>query len=900
MSTHATSGGGHMTMMATMQGSSRLAPVPDRHHATSATPSTDRRHSILSDASTRCSSAARRLSGVFERISADINRSPSQNQAQFENRVNVVLALNHAYKAQLVCLSFEERKLLWQLKRLLAEGPHVFTSLKTYLQHEFETTGRGRMLSTSSSVYSSRNSSRINIKDALKELEMYYWKTQETFLHDYNAQYACNNPWAATKEDDTALEKPRGRSRRCSIKHAISKMGLSDSSAPSTPALPSAESSKPASVRGRSKCRRSRSRSWAPSRLRVMARTPRQDSPAPSVHGPSQYLYDEDARAKLKEYLTGPDKFQEVLDYGFPILPLSEPKESPIIPPPQPSTRGCNPGLDVQRFMRNEVISWLDDEANDCVRNVLTEFPDELDSPMSESERAVDQFARELVNQKEIQSKDELLLIENSPTGMGTFDCDFDLDISDFEHAVDDSQDDRRSPSPVSPVTPTTPDAIPLPISQPNSLARHTPSSSTCTQADSLQTLQNAPAKVTTTPPKGPPSHGLEGLIRTAPALTDGEGLYISPRPHHAHSQSMPMMKASGHSRSKSQRLSTEDRTHASPSHPSKSFHTRGRSEFSKSGKNSRTSSDSIRRKSSGLSRSKSKPLPMLPRERSEAWSLVPPVELPTPQDSVHTAKERKYVPQKHSFDSPAAYMTPRDSPQIDATPPRQMTLRMTLTRPELRASDEEIYGHRRTASSSASMLRPSTSSFAGGPSVMPHSPSKLSTCFADSAPHFDPIGHPIPPIPAKPVTRRRSELHIVNSPSPALHKKNHSDPSARQIVHPDLPPNVQMHSRDVARTETMPQLPKRTPNKLRKARTDPVRRLSPVDESTPRVAMSEALYARPYDSYGLSAVGEKEEQIEDGFTPDPAINTSGAGKKSLWKKMSMAGFRERPKVVLP
>ena len=803
------------------------------------------------------------------------------------------------------------------------------------------------MLSTTSSVYSSRRPSHIDLKEALRELDMYYWKTNTSVSVDKTA--AKTDPI-----DGAESEKPRGRSRRSSIKQAISKLNLTDMTMPQSPPLPSDVLTAPATAPMRSAVR---SKSWGPMR-RSSAKASRQPSPTPSFHGASEFIYDEEARAKLRTYLTDTDKFQEALEIGFPsTMPTPKVDESPIIPiPSQFVPRGRNLGLDVQRFMKNDAVSWLDNETS---QSRHYDEPFLTDSPMSQSEREVDSLARELTIQNSASSG-----TESSPQDEFVT-CYFDL--SDIENAIDDSQDDRGTSSPVSPATPTTPEIVPIPLSTNTSPCTLSPKSQRFQYTDSLEnclnltdtsTRQRAGTGGSSTEPISP----LSDMIRTAPSISPFK--YSQPtRPVvHLHSNSLPSVNekpVKTVSPRKSENLQRPQMSHAPVS--SRSVCTQY-----PHGLPSPVSPVSVAPPAQvpdwRLHASRSKPLPPCPRHE-----LPPSPASPTsPISPSKVKKQHSRHAKKYTYDSPSAYVAPRSPPMIGPAP-RQMTLRMTLTRPELRAADEDIYGgshaeampavYRKHTSRSKSTrthrkkdkrrslltqpydstVAPTTEQWAGNIPILGSSDKGNKSSFEKKAS----VKHMKVPV------RRKSGIEVVQAN--ASTDTAHSAPTGRPIFHPDLPAHVLMRERDLPQREKS----KREPNKLRKAKTEPVPNVSQstsedsaVSQDSNGAGISSSQLPvilpkhmdKPLPTLSPSASGESPMLLESGtpsilspqspislpqampvahyspsqaplaqMGPDgqwrlisPSQAPMGQKRTSLWKKLSISGMRGKPGAILP
>ena len=534
--------------------------------------------------------------------------------------------------------------------------------------------------SRSSSVYSSQRNSRIDLKEALKELDLYYWKTHQDFLHEFNKRHAPRRDASPTAVDCSA--EKRGRSRRPSFKRGLS-LGL-DSNKEQEPPLPGNIVISPTHLAATPSFR---SKSWGPPRR--SAKQQRVPSPTPSFHGPSEYLHNEDTRAKLRMYFNDPDKFDEALALGFPsVMPTPQVKESPVIPQaPKTPTRGRNLGLDVHRFMRGDIISWIDSSEGQA-------------SPFEESksEREVEKFARELA-------------IENAVPTTSEEHYERDFDISDFENAIDDSQDDRRTPSPISPITPPADEHLPLALVAKPSLSRRT-FSETIPDAKPLTEIVRSKSHRKR---KAPNTHGLASksevdlrqsltaMVRTAPPLPAKPDPIVIPSDIPTSSSISPVSPVSRDSKESMGYFNVSAMSSIQPS-PIHSRNTSQQEPAAYAFLND-THQTKSNKHHDGLRVSAKKELPPLP--------LVIPPKDPSRGHRSHKSQDESRGTQRrrartshgnhdplhnpYKYDSPAAYMAPRSPPATPVAAPRQMTLRMTLTRPELRATDEEIYGRSRS-----------------------------------------------------------------------------------------------------------------------------------------------------------------------------------------------------------
>lgn len=267
-----------------------------------------------------------------------------------------------------------------------------------------------------------------------EEQALYHWQGQKAFLDDYHHRVAAAS--VAVHQKDKASES-KSRSRRPSFKRTISL--ISDSRARSSADLPS-----PAA----SVVRPSR-KSWANTR-RAAARSSTDTITLQVSQAPLQYYQDPSTRLKLREYLGSPRGFDEALQHGFPsAMPTPDQDygrasiSTRATAQPRSSLASHRGGInDAQKFLRNEVLSWLDNSDD-------------------EEEEDVDEATEE--NRDDISERKVVFVpTEESDDAEG-----FDID-NYLEH----DQDDGSSPELASPITPHTADFIPL--SRPKS-ARYTP-----------------------------------------------------------------------------------------------------------------------------------------------------------------------------------------------------------------------------------------------------------------------------------------------------------------------------------------------------------------------------------------------------------------------------------------
>ena len=765
-------------------------------------------------------------------------------------------------------------------------------SLASYIYDQINVQPSFKMLSRSSSVYSSRRESGIDLKQALQELDKYYWKTHQEFLHNYNTRANDEDANAVSPLLDVPKpsERARGRSRRTSFRRAISAKGTTGSPITECPPVPN-----DVYPIFPSPLHRSSSRSTSPTPpVRSAAKSFRQPSPVPSFHGPSEYIYDSDVRAKLKAYLT-PDKFQEALDYGFPsVMPTPEMKDSPTIPAPRPSTRGRNPGLDVQRFMRNEVISWMGSEDQQSAREIL-----QPNQPESDSEREVESFARELAAQNAVPV----------PTNEDMYDDYYghEFSISDYENAIDDSQDDRGTPSPVSPATPITPDNVHLPLTLNASTAPCRRQSGMTnvvprgTTNPRCQSLEQFPQHIAAGPAiDGDVTRSLD-MIRTAPPIPTCP----PPQPPErriSHNASKSMSSAdisclphdSACSSVKPARPHTSHHRPVSPLHEQKT--TRRLTQSSSLGNNSCIDAVPHRHRASttqlpsrpNVRESMTKPLPLRPYENT--LPVSPAIEPHSPRFTPDSLMQHSRVAKNYSYDSPSAYVTPRTPPitPLDGGP-RQMTLRMTLTRPELRAADEDIYGkaghgspvvlHHQARSTRSPMNRAVAVSRSGN--ARKSSSTNIQWKSGNG--------------------RRRAETH-------ALRSNNTSVPEATLA-------SIRRAATDEKTSGSNAE--KREPSKLKKSRTEPILLDQPIPppshRKTTSMQPSQQTFPANVPLAQLGADGEwhlvspSMAAAQQGHrwgthvSRDAKDSGEKEKRKSLWKKMSRAGLRKPgPSIVLP
>lgn len=79
------------------------------------------------------------------------------------------------------------------------------------------------------------------------------------------------------------------------------------------------------------------------------------------VNSPSQYYQDPDARMKLKVYLASPQKFDEVLEHGFPSARQAD-QQRDLPKPTHRVVRDRTAINDYQTFLKYDTLAFLDDE----------------------------------------------------------------------------------------------------------------------------------------------------------------------------------------------------------------------------------------------------------------------------------------------------------------------------------------------------------------------------------------------------------------------------------------------------------------------------------------------------------------------------------------------------------
>ena len=771
------------------------------------------------------------------------------------HQVNIAWAIALPLKAQRLCFTVEEQLVFEALRQL---PPHcretILSHANTLLSTDPPSLKMQEQLSRSSSVYSDRRGSRIDLKEALKELDLYYWKTHQDFLHEFNKRHSPKSSVEEAVIDPSPHE--RGRSQRPSFKRAISA-GLGSASPP-VPPTPGDIISVPPTPPPKSAAR---SKSWAPPR-RSASKHHRAASPNPSIIGPSEYLNDADTRARLRMYFSDPDKFDEMLEHGFPSVVASPAlNESPIIPPPKTPTRGRNPGLDVQRFLRNDVISWMGSESHVSAEEI----------PESNSEREIEDFTRELV-------------VQNAVPVAAEEHYDRDFDISDYEHAIDDSQDDRRTPSPISPITPCTPDEIPLPLAHRSApIAEPFPGHTGKSIQRSKSTSQKSGhhAQLSKSKSEVDLRASVHAMIRTAPPLPARPEIL----PIKTNIDLSPVSPLSHASKISDGSISVTDL-------PSPTFSPRSLEQTGQ-----RRPHSAHRRSRHAPKLSDSEPTPALPPSQrptfTSAESASQPAEAkptrkhkshhnlrasmskdlpPTPAERPSTAKK---MPPKYAYDSPSAYIAPCSPPPTPAPPvdiPRQMTLRMTLTRPELRATDEDIYGRRRSKTDAP---------------LQYYQQKQQAKLQSELARHSDETDH-------VPTLKKRRSI-----------KRPQRKDSLSNASFPPLPTPAPTQIQD---------LEKREPKKLRKTKTEPLYDHTSSDpKSAPALFQPSTdgewqstayslrgpnpLLNHPVQTHVQSAPAD---QIE--FRVAQAEVAPKENRRSLWKKMSFVGLKRSsgPAVVLP
>ncbi len=180
-------------------------------------------------------------------------------------------------------------------------------------------------------------------------------KPQETFFDDSH-----DDPIPQT--DLTFERKPR--SRRSSIRRTMSLIlhntaRNANQVAPHTPAAPNLPSQR---------------KSWP---------HPKGTSATALYHTlPSQYYQDPEARMKLKIYLASPQKFQEVLEYGFPSFTGPEAEIPKVGRLSLAADRASN---DAQTFLRNNTLSFLDnDDEDDDERDGFSDAAESYDASIDD------------------------------------------------------------------------------------------------------------------------------------------------------------------------------------------------------------------------------------------------------------------------------------------------------------------------------------------------------------------------------------------------------------------------------------------------------------------------------------------------------------------------------------
>lgn len=174
------------------------------------------------------------------------------------------------------------------------------------------------------------------------------WDARKQSLDEFRHRVAAN-------ERSIEEHRPRSSARRPSFRRALS---IINDVPPTHHPLQSPSGDAPR----RKSCSRKRASAPAP--------------PPPETMGPSQYYQDPEARMKLKLLLSSPQDFEEVIEHGFPASPTT-----PMSPStPHFSRRRAATGTisasakassDVQRFLRNDILSLFDDHDGDFEREVL-------------------------------------------------------------------------------------------------------------------------------------------------------------------------------------------------------------------------------------------------------------------------------------------------------------------------------------------------------------------------------------------------------------------------------------------------------------------------------------------------------------------------------------------------
>lgn len=702
--------------------------------------------------------------------------------------------------------------------------------------------------SQSSSVYSSRRGSQIDLKGALKELDLYYWKTHQDFLHEFNRRHA---PGPITSPSEPSAKK-RGRSRRPSFKRAVSQ--TTDSSNQLNAPQPGNVLTSPTSP-----TISFRSKSWGPPR-RLAAKSQREPSPVPSFHGPSEYLHDADTRARLKMYFSDPNKFDEALQLGFPsAMPMSEVKESPVIPAPRPSTRGRNLGLDVQRFMRGDVVSWINSSEGQHSPQ---------GQPENDSEREVENFARELA-------------VQNAVPAAPDNHYDREFDIGDYENAIDDSQDDRGTPSPISPITPPADEVIPLPLAPKHTVSRRTFSDSRPQVNPSMKSersksfhQKSASRSSEMTKPLSEANlrAAMNNMVRTAPPLC----MDPMPLPYSSVSQVCPISHGSKGSMSSMEMSSMSSECffnkvqhHHSTYHKHQRRHSSQQEPVTPSSHIPRAAAHPTFENAAptAVRRTKTPHHKSQQNLRASMAKDLPPLPLEWPPTS------KKQPLHNYNYDSPSAYVSPRSPPAPPAEIPRQMTLRMTLTRPELRATEEEIYGRARSHTDPPAQLYHHTK-----PSKPPHMLPADEAQAAEEA-----------------RARRREQREHKHAQLKELEAKMDGPVSMKHASTPIMSPKGEKaKEKDKEKGNSQ-----KENNKLRKTRADTL-----FIEPRPQQSLAQLGLDGEWHTMTMpesAPAGQREFRVA--FAQGGPVNYGAEkeNRRSLWKKMSFGGKRSSgPGVVLP
>lgn len=107
----------------------------------------------------------------------------------------------------------------------------------------------------------------------------------------------------------------------------------------------------------------------------------------PIIDPEAKYYQDPEARMKLRLYLASPQKFDEAIEFGFPAT--SGPTNVTSMDTARPTTDSRKISHDVQTFLKDDKVSFLEDNDEEGEPDTDDESMGELDSPITPSDPAI-------------------------------------------------------------------------------------------------------------------------------------------------------------------------------------------------------------------------------------------------------------------------------------------------------------------------------------------------------------------------------------------------------------------------------------------------------------------------------------------------------------------------------